>query len=148
MARNDVVINARPSDVFAVLTDPGAYRLWVVGAKDIRGADRRWPRRGSRFHHTVGAGRLTLDDNSKVLDIEQDRRLVLEARFRPFGTATVDLRLKPVRRGKATKVVMREAARRGPVARIWALPLDAATHVRNAFALRRLKQLAEARAAG
>jgi hypothetical protein len=148
MARNDIVIKARPSDVFDVLTDAQAYGVWVVGAKEIRGRDRRWPRRGSRFRHTVGVGSATVQDDSKVLDIARDRRLVLEARVRPFGTATVDLDLQPVRRGKATKVTMLEAPRRGPLRYVWNPVLEAAMHVRNSIALRRLKRLAESRAAG
>ena len=146
MARNDIVVNARPADVFGVLTDPGAFAVWVVGAKRIRGHDRSWPRRGSKFHHTVGVGPVQLSDDSKVLEVEQDKRLVLEARVRPFGTATIDLRLKPKRRGRATRVTLRETARRGPAERAWNPVFDLMMHARNAIALRRLKRLAEARA--
>lgn len=148
MARNEVLIRARPADVFAVLTDPDAYGDWVVGSKEIRGVDRSWPRRGSRFHHTIGAGPLTLEDNSKVLDIQQDKRLLLEARFRPFGTATIDMRLKPAKRGKATKVTMIEKARRGPLRRLWNPTFELGLHLRNRLALRRLKRLAERRSDG
>lgn len=145
MARNDIVIQARPADVFEVLTDAESYGFWVVGSKEIRGKDRRWPRRGSRFHHTVGVGPATIKDTSKVLDIQQDRRLVLEVRVRPLGTATVELDLKPVKRGKATKVTMYEEARRGPWRRVWGPVFDAGVHGRNVIALRRLKRLAESR---
>jgi uncharacterized protein YndB with AHSA1/START domain len=145
MARNDITVNARPADVFGVLTDPDAYGFWVVGAKRIRGHDRGWPRRGTRFHHTVGVGPAELSDDSKVLDVEQDKRLVLEARVRPFGTAVVDIELRPKKRGKATKVTMRETARRGPAERAWNPVFDALMHARNAIALRRLKRLTEAR---
>ena len=145
MARNDVLIKARPADVFEVLTDAEAYGFWVVGAKEIRSKDKRWPRRGSRFHHTVGVGSATVKDTSEVLDIRQDRRLVLEARVRPFGTATVELDLKPANRGKATRVIMHEEARRGPLRRVWNPVFDTAVHVRNVVALRRLKRLAESR---
>jgi uncharacterized protein YndB with AHSA1/START domain len=138
-------VNARPADVFEVLTDPDAYGFWVVGAKRVRGHDRRWPRRGSRFHHTVGVGPAQLSDHSKVVDIQQDKRLVLEARVRPFGSAIVDLRLKPKRHGTATKVTMRETAQRGPAKRVWSPLLDGLMHARNAVALRRLKRLTEAR---
>jgi uncharacterized protein YndB with AHSA1/START domain len=148
MARNETLIRARPADVFAVLTDPDAYGYWVVGSKEIRGVDKRWPRRGSRFHHTIGAGPVTLQDNSKVIDIKQDKRLVLEARFRPIGTAIIDLRLKPKSRGKATKVTMIEKAGRGPMRRVWNPAVEIGMRVRNRFALRRLKRLAEERARG
>jgi uncharacterized protein YndB with AHSA1/START domain len=146
MARNQIVIDARPSDVFEVLADPDSFGFWVVGSKEVRGHDRRWPRRGSRFHHTVGVGPLLLRDNSEVLDVSQDRRLVLEARVRPFGSATVELDLRPVRRGKKTKVTMVEAARTGAMKRAWNPLFDAAMKVRNVVALRRLKRLAESRA--
>jgi hypothetical protein len=146
MARNSVTIRARPADVFSVLTDAHAYGFWVVGAKEIRGKDRRWPRPGSRFHHTVGVGPATVEDNSEVLDIRTDRRLTLEVRVRPFGTATVDVRLRPLRRGRATKVVMREEPRRGPARGLWNPVFDAVMYARNEVALRRLKKLAEARA--
>jgi uncharacterized protein YndB with AHSA1/START domain len=146
MARNDIVIDARPSDVFAVLADPGSFGFWVVGSKEVRGHDRHWPRRGSKFHHTVGVGPLQVKDDSKVLDVSQDRRLVLEARVRPFGTVLVELDLRPVRRGKKTKVTMVEEARRGPMKRAWNPLFDAAMYARNVIALRRLKRLAEARA--
>jgi uncharacterized protein YndB with AHSA1/START domain len=148
MARNSVTIKARPAEVFAVLTDAHAYGFWVVGAKKVRGKDRSWPRRGSRFHHTVGVGPATLEDNSEVLDIRTDRRLKLEVRVRPFGTATVDVHLRPTKRGKATKVVMFEEPRRGVASKVWNPAFDAAMHVRNDIALRRLKKLAEARAGG
>jgi uncharacterized protein YndB with AHSA1/START domain len=149
MARNDVLIRARPAEVFDVLTDPSSYGFWVVGTKRVRGHDRSWPKPGSRFHHTVGIGPARLRDDSEVLEIERDRRLVLEARTRPFGTATVELELVPRKRGKATKVTMREVARSGPLRVVWNRwnPMfDIAVHLRNVVALRRLKRLAEARA--
>ena len=62
-----------------------------------------------------------------------------------FGTAIVDIELKPRRRGKTTKVIMRESPRSGPAKRLWNPALEAVTHVRNAIALKRLKRLAESR---
>jgi uncharacterized protein YndB with AHSA1/START domain len=147
VARNEVFVEAPPAEVFAVLTDPDSYGFWVVGSKTIRGHDRTWPRPGSRFHHTVGVGPVKLRDDTKVLDIEKDRRLVLEARVRPFGTAVVDIELQRKRRGKATKVTMHESGCRGALARVWNPLFDALTYARNAVALQRLKRLAEARAA-
>ena len=146
MARNAIVIDARPSDVFEVLADAHSFGFWVVGSKEVRGHDRQWPRRGSKFRHTVGVGPLQLKDDSEVLEVRRDRRLVLEARVRPFGTATVELDLRAVRRGKKTKVTMTESARAGPMKRAWNPLLDVAMKVRNVIALRRLKRLAEARA--
>ncbi len=72
--------------VFAVLTDPETYPHWLIGARDIRSVDDRWPEVGSRFHHRVGlVGPLKVADTSEVLDIEPGRRLSLEVRARPFG---------------------------------------------------------------
>jgi uncharacterized protein YndB with AHSA1/START domain len=142
MARNDVLINAPASDVFNVLTDAGAYGSWVVGTKEVRGHDRAWPRRGSKFHHTIGAGPMQLRDNTEVLDIRQGQRLLLEVRVRPFGTAVVDIAVRP-EGGNATKVTMHEMPLRGPLARTWNPVFDAVTFVRNVVALRRLKRLCE-----
>jgi len=143
MARNDVLINASATDVFNVLTDAGAYSRWVVGTKEVRGHDRAWPRSGSKFHHTIGAGPVRLRDNTKVLDIQQDQRLLLEARVGPLGHAVVDIAVRPAG-GNATKVTMHEMPLRGPLARTWNPLFDAVTHARNVIALRRLKRLCEA----
>jgi hypothetical protein len=69
--------------VFAVLCDPKADADWVVGSHSIRPADADWPAVGSRFHHRVGAGPLTVKDHTKVLGVDPPRRLAP----RP-GTAT------------------------------------------------------------
>ena len=82
MARNEIVIDAPPEKVYEVLLDPSAYPKWVVGAKQLRGVDRRWPRTGARFHHKVGAGAVTLNDSTKLLEKKENRRVVLEVRIR------------------------------------------------------------------
>ena len=145
MAENRVRIDAPPESVFAVLADADAYAEWVVGAKEIRSSDPEWPNVGARFHHSIGAGDATIDDSSVVLACEPDRRLDLEVRFRPAGVAKVSLELDA--RGAGTLVTMREVATRGPARKAWGAALNAATHVRNAWALRRLRRLVERRAA-
>ena len=73
-------------DVFAALIDPETYPHWLVGARDIRAVDDSWPAAGAAFHHRVGlVGPLTLADLTKVLEIEEPRRLSLEVRARPLG---------------------------------------------------------------
>lgn len=48
MARNRVHIRAKPEAVFAVLSDPGRYPEWVVGASRVRDHDSQFPALGSR----------------------------------------------------------------------------------------------------
>lgn len=148
MSRNAVVIDARPEDVFGVLVDARAYGSWVVGAKRVRAVDGTWPSPGSRFHHTVGAGPAKLDDSSKILEIEENRHLTLEVRFRPLGVGVVDFELDPVRRGRATLLTMDERPERGPVRSVWGTMLDRFTAARNAVALWRLRAIVERRARG
>src|SRR5690242_16154222 len=116
MARNDIVIDAPPAKVYETLLDAEAYPRWVLGAKRLRGADRRWPKPGARFHHRVGVGPLALSDNTKLREAEPDRRVVLEVRIRPIGVGRVRFDLKPRHRGRRTKVVMTER----PTGGVWA----------------------------
>jgi hypothetical protein len=146
VAKNSISIGAAPEDVYAVLNDAASYPHWVVGAKRLRGIDPGWPRVGTRFHHQIGAGPLTLDDSSKILRKRKNREVDLEVRFRPVGVATVQLRLRPQQRGRATLVTMKERATRGPAGWIWSWPLNAAIGARNAWSLRRLRRLVESRA--
>mgnify|MGYP001045175109 FL=1 len=141
MARNETHIDAPPERVFAVLTDPDAYGYWVVGSKEIRGADPDWPQPGSQFHHTVGFGPFTVQDATRVELYEPPRRLRLRAKARPLGTARVTMELKPADGG--TDVTMIE----DPADPLTAIVFNPLTHLlvrgRNVESLRRLKQLAE-----
>ena len=66
-------------DVFAALIEPHTYPHWLVGAQEIRDIDDDWPSPGSAFHHRVGlVGPLTVADLTKVIGIEEPRRLSLE----------------------------------------------------------------------
>jgi uncharacterized protein YndB with AHSA1/START domain len=146
MARNSVVIDAPPDIVYDVLTDAEAYSQWVVGAKRVRATDRQWPRRGGRFHHTVGVGPAKIRDSSRIVAKRGRRHLELDVRFRPIGTAHVELDLQPLSRGRRTRVVMRERPTSGPVRWFFGRPLDLAFWGRNAWSLRRLRRVAEDRA--
>ena len=108
MARNEDQFAVTPERVFAVLSDPESYADWVVGSHSIRDADPDWPAVGTRFHHRVGAGPLTVNDHTEVLEADPPRRLVLRARARPLGTAKVELVLEP--RDGGTHVTMTEVA--------------------------------------
>ena len=139
MAVNHVHIDAGPDEVFGYLAQGRQYAEWVVGAKRIRAVDAGWPTPGTRIHHTVGAGPLTLDDHTEVLEAEPPRRLLLDARARPFGRARVELVLAPD--GTGTEVEMREevASVGFPLRRVF----DPLIHIRNAEALRRLRENVE-----
>ncbi len=146
MARNEIVIDAPPEKVYETLLDPGAYPKWVVGAKQLRGVDSKWPRKGARFHHTIGAGPVTLDDSTKIIDTKPNRRVVLEVRIRPVGVGKVAIDLKPKRRGRKTKVVMTEDLTRGPASWVLRPIRTAAISGRNTISLRRLRRLVASRA--
>ena len=141
MARNVAHVAAPPERVFAVLEDADAYGDWVVGSRRIRGTDPDWPAPGSRVHHTVGVGPLTVSDNTEVLEYVPPQRLVLQARTRPFGTARVMLELVPAEGG--TRVTMVEDPG-DPLSRLlWNPLIHLLVRVRNCESLRRLRRIAE-----
>jgi uncharacterized protein YndB with AHSA1/START domain len=135
-ARNHCFIDAPPEAVFAVLSDPSSYERWVVGAKAVRGADASWPARGTRLHHTVGAGPIDVQDATSVVASAAPRHLRLRARARPLGVAVVDFELAPERGG--TRVQLREWIADPWFVAAFNLILDPLIHVRNAETLRRL----------
>ena len=143
MAQNSTHVDAPPSAVWDVLSDPDTYGEWVVGSKYIRDADAGWPRTGTRFHHTVGFGPIEIKDNTEVLESRPLERLVLKARARPSGVAHVVLDLNE--NGTGTEIVMTEWPVEG-FAKLVHNPLqDKLIHHRNVESLRRLKRLAEER---
>ena len=143
MARNTALIHASRDTVFDVLTDPDDYPRWVVGASNIRDVDAGWPAAGTAFHHRVGVGPLTLPDRTSVVEVARPRRLVLQARARPAGTARITLELEPS--GSSTRLTLVE----DPGDLLTRLAFTPLTHLavrlRNAESLRRLKRLAEQR---
>ena len=145
MAENHAYFNAPPDAVFDVLADARSYAHWVVGSSEVRGTEGDWPEPGSVFHHTQGAFGVGLKDSTESIAANRPRQLVMEARFRPFMIAKVELRLRP--RGRGTHVTMVEYPIAGPVARIHNALIDRAIWARNIESLRRLRKLAEQRAA-
>ena len=143
MAVNEIDIDTPPERVFAVLADWRSYGDWVVGSRKMRGVDPGFPAAGTRFHHQVGWGPLTLNDHTAVLEVDQPRKLVLRAKARPLGTAVVHLEMK--REAGGTRVYMRE----DPGDTATAFVFNPLTHLlvrgRNAESLQRLKRLAEER---
>lgn len=145
MARNTAVIAAPPETVFSVLSDPPSYAAFVVGTKRIRRFHPTWPARDSVFHHTVGVGPFVLRDLSRVVEVEDGRRLVLRTQMRPFAVNRVAFTLRPVEDG--TEVEVEERAVEGPAVAVWDPVLDRLIWFRNQEMLRRLKKVAERRLA-
>lgn len=147
MARNRVHIDATPEEVFAILSDPYRYPEWVVGAAGVRDHDEEFPAVGSRFHHKVGSWPVGLKDHTEVVEVDPPNRLVLKAKARPLGTATIELDLQESAGG--TELRMQEVAGDRLTAAVVGNPVaDTALRVRNAEALSRLKRLGEGTPAG
>jgi len=127
--------------IFAVLRDGWIYPVWVVGASRMRDVDNGWPAPGTKLHHSFGIWPLVIDDTTEVLEIEPDRRLVLEARGWPVGKARVEITVQPD--GDDSLVSIAEDVTEGP-ARLVPEPIRlAGMDVRNRESLRRLTYLAE-----
>jgi uncharacterized protein YndB with AHSA1/START domain len=132
-----------PGAVWEVLADPAGYEYWVVGSKAIRDVDADFPSPGTRFHHTIGFGPLTLRDHTEVLDAQPPWRMRLRAKGRPLGQATVTIRLTPEEGGTTVEMVEHPA---GPFAVLALNPLvHVFTTLRNARSLMRLEDLARRR---
>ena len=112
----------------------------MVGASTVRDADTDFPAVGSKLHHRVGLGPIGISDHTEVLEVEPERRLVLDAFIRPIGRARVRLFLEPFEDG--THILMEEepadtwsrVTMGGPLA-------EPALRLRNAEALSRLRNL-------
>jgi hypothetical protein len=129
--------------VFAVLSDGWLYSTWVVGASRIRAVEAGWPAKGTRIHHSVGAWPLLIDDSTTVLEVEPDRRLVLQARAWPTGEAHVDIRLEANASG--CQITLVEDVVAGPATLIPQVVRQPLFRARNRETLRRLGLLAEGR---
>jgi hypothetical protein len=129
-----------PQAVWDALADPAGYGYWVVGSKAIRGADPAFPAPGTKLHHTIGFGPLTLNDHTEVIEASEPAYLRLRAKGRPLGTATVILRMTPVDDGTSVEIVEHPD---GASSILSLNPLvHIATKLRNAESLMRLEELA------
>ena len=143
MSRNQINVSASPEAVFEVLDDADAYPRWVVGARRLRRVDADWPREGSEFHHAIGLPGAELHDSTEVLEHEPLHRIVLEVRFRPTGTARVELVVDATDDGAV--VTMAETPDSGPVSWLPRFVTEPALHARNALSLQRLRHEVERR---
>ncbi|GAA1443268.1 SRPBCC family protein [Mycobacterium cookii] len=137
-------MSATPEQVWSVLADGWLYPLFVVGASRMREVDDTWPAVGSRLHHSVGTWPLLIDDTTEVLEVEEERRIVLRARGWPAGEARVEILLRPT--ADSTVVTIVENATAGPGALVPKPVQDVQLHLRNTETLRRLAFVAEGRA--
>lgn len=144
MAANEIHVDASPEQIFGVLSDADAYADWVVGSEAVGEADRDFPAAGSRFHHRIRFGPLTVEDHTRVVYAEPPRILALQAKARPLGTARVTIQLHEEDGGTRVRMV------EDPGNRLTALLATPFTHLvlrgRNDESLRRLKRLSESRA--
>jgi uncharacterized protein YndB with AHSA1/START domain len=126
--------------VWDALADPSGYEYWVVGSREIRDAEPDFPAPGTKFHHTIGFGPLTLRDHTEVLDAAPPTFLQMRAKGRPIGTARVTMRMSPRDGGTMVEMVERPD---GPYVVLNVNPvLHLLTKIRNAESLMRLEELA------
>lgn len=141
-ARSALPFRSSPEDVFAVLADGWRYADWVVGAKRVRAVDDPWPEPGSRFHHEVGVGPLTLKDSSTLVALDPPRQVVLEVRAWPAGTARVTITASP-REGGGSEVLLEEVPTDGPAEALDSWPMRRLTMLRNVQSLKRLRRIVD-----
>jgi hypothetical protein len=145
MSRNETMIDAPVETVFSVLSDARRYPDWVIGASRIRTVDHNFPEAGSSFGHKIGLWPLLINDETKVVAREGERRLTLRAEIGAFGAATVDLRLEPTEDEIRTRVQLIERPVTGPIRWVHNPLQDRAFWVRNWISLLLLKRIAEGR---
>ncbi len=140
-ARSTLPFRSSPEEVFAVLADGRRYADWVVGAKRVRAVDDTWPAPGSRFHHEVGLGPLSIRDSSMVVSMDPPEQVVLEVRAFPAGKARVTMTISP--RDGGSEVLMEEVPTGGPAKAIDSWPLRRLTMLRNVESLKRLRRIVD-----
>ena len=143
-SHRDRLLQAEPDAVWAVLADGWLYPLWVVGASRMREVDGDWPAAGARIHHSVGVWPLLVDDETQVVESVPGSLLVVRARVRPWGEATVRISVDPV--GAGSRVSIEEDVTSGLGSWVPTVVRRPALDWRNSETLRRLAYLAERRA--
>lgn len=138
-AENELFMEASAESIFEVLLDARAYPEWIVGCKEIREVEESWPAPGSRFHHRVGVGPLTVDDSTKLVSADPPHQLVLEAQVGPVGAAMVVFDISPEKNGSQVKITEQPVS--GPAAALESPVQDNVLGFRNVETLRRLGDL-------
>ena len=133
----------RPSDVWAVLSDGKAYGDWVVGTRGVKEVRGDWPQPGASLHYVVGHLPLRKDDVTRSVDVDQGRRLRLEAHAWPAGSLHIELALHDAPDGVTVSIV--ERPKRGLLKTLDNPLVDLAIKTRNIETLRRLETCARQR---
>src|SRR5919205_1282968 len=137
------MVEATPEQVWRVLEDGWSYPSWVVGASRMRAVSDEWPAKGSKLYHSAGVWPAVLNDETTVLESEAPHLLRLQAKGRPAGEATVELRIEPA--GNGSKITIAEDVTRGPGSYLPKALRQPAIALRNTETLRRLGYMAEGR---
>ncbi|HEV2635899.1 MAG TPA: SRPBCC family protein [Actinocrinis sp.] len=140
MAARQQLIPRPPHQVWKVLADGSSYARWVVGTQQILDVDPDWPAVGAVLRFQLGLGPLNFRDTCTVRICEPERRLELEAKAEPFGTARIAFTLIPWADG--TLVILDEHPLLGPGARLQGPPSELLLHVRNRRMLGNLARVA------
>jgi uncharacterized protein YndB with AHSA1/START domain len=141
MAVVTTTTHVTPEEVFDLLLNGWRYAEWVVGTKRIRSVEDDWPAPGSRFHHVLGLGPVSLFDRTEVEEVDPPRHIVLLVRVWPAGRGRVTLDVGPA--GGRTRIRMEEVPIEGPAKTVDGPVLEVLTHLRNREALRRLRRAVE-----
>jgi hypothetical protein len=129
VAKRQQLITCPPDQVWKILADGTSYAQWVVGTQHILHVDATWPAVGAHLRFRVGLGPLNFEDSCVVRICEPERRLELEARAEPFGTARIAIELIPW--AQHTLVLLDEHPLLGPGARLQGPPSELLLHLRN-----------------
>ncbi|WP_059006040.1 SRPBCC family protein [Streptomyces specialis] len=141
MAIRSVLIKRPPHAVWAVLCDGRRYGDWVVGTHSSEPLDGAWPEVGSAIRYTVKAGPWSLSGRTVVRDAEPGRRLELEAKSGPLGTARIGIQTRPW--GEHTLVTVDEHPLTGPGGTLHNMASDALIQLRHRRMLRKLAHVVE-----
>lgn len=140
MAKRQQLVKCPPGQVWDVLSDGRRYAQWVVGTQRILHVDPSWPDTGASLRFQVGVGPLHFENRCVVRICEPRRRLELEARADPLGTARIAITLIPW--GDHTLVILDESPLLGLGARMHGPPVELLLHLRNRHMLGNLARTA------
>jgi uncharacterized protein YndB with AHSA1/START domain len=139
----NALVERRPEQVWDVLADGQAYADWVVGTTGIRAVDDGWPALARSIHYTVGWGPLALRGRTTVRQVEEGRRLGLEADAGLLGSARIVIELSEW--GDGTVIVIDEHPLRGPAYWLHSAVSEALLLVRGRPMVNQLAKLVERR---
>lgn len=141
MSSNVRRIRCTPEQLFDVLADGWLFPVWVVGASRMRDVDAAWPAEGSRLQHSFGVWPALINDETRVLEWDPPRRMVLKPAGWPIGEAKVTIDVRSTEDGCLVR--LQEKAVRGPGSLIPSALMDIPLTLRNVETLRRLAFIAE-----